>query len=355
MLYADIGARCKKREMRLVAWPLAGHQWAVELLYNSIQHGTLRHAYLFVGARQLGKSTLARAFAQAVLCTEDVAGRPCRECRSCRLFLTGNHPDFNFLSPTDRGGAADRANGLHRAEQAAEIIRQALLHPMEARYKVFLIQDAHRTNASFANKLLKTLEEPPAHVIFCLTAQDRSALLPTIVSRCQVLELRPLVEQTLQNALIEQWDARPEQATLLARLANGRLGWAIDQLNEPEPLQERNERLQELQELSRSDRITRLAFAQALATRRNNKSLFSLLALWSGWWRDVMLAQCGCLEQCTNIDLLDTLADAAQTFHPAHVQAYLRTLQRIEGYLHHTVHTGLALDVLLLQMPRPLL
>ena len=224
---------------------------------------------------------------------------------------------------------------------------------MEARYKVFLIQDAHRANASFANKLLKTLEEPPEHVIICLTAQDRSTLLPTIVSRCQILELRPLADQTIEDALREQWGASPSQAAVLARLANGCLGWAVERLHEPEPLAERNQQLAELQALSRSDRVARLAFAQKLAGARNQNRLFPLLTLWTGWWRDVMLAQSGCLEQCANVDLLDTLADTARTFRPADVQSYLRTLSRIEGYLQHTVNTGLALDVLLLQMPRP--
>lgn len=190
-------------------------------------------------------------------------------------------------------------------------------------------------------------------MILCLTAEDRSTLLPTIVSRCQLLELRPLGDQIVEDVLRTRWGASPEQATLLARLANGRLGWAVEQLQEPEPLAERSQRLAELRELSHSSRVARLAFAQKLTAARNQTRLFSLLALWTGWWRDVMLAQSGCLEQCANVDLLDALAEMARTVRPADVQAYLRTLGRIEGYLRHTVNTGLALDVLLLQMPRP--
>lgn len=333
--------------------PVVGHQWAVELLRNSIKHDRLRHAYLFVGAAQLGKSTLARHFAQSLLCAKADAGRACGACRSCRLQEAGSHPDFILAPPTDRQGQPDRENGLHRAEQAADIIRQALLHPMEARYKVFLIQDAHRAHTSFSNKLLKTLEEPPPHAVLCLTAQDRSALLPTIVSRCQVLALRPLGARMMEEVLRDRWGAAPQQAALLARLANGCLGWAVDQLSQTEPLAERSERLAELQELSRSSRVARLAFAQKLAAARNQTRLFSLLGLWTGWWRDVMLAQSGCLAQCANVDMLDTLSDSAGDYRRDDVQAYLRTLSRIEGYLRHTVNTGLALDVLLLQMPRP--
>ncbi|MDE0077794.1 MAG: hypothetical protein OXO50_09755 [Caldilineaceae bacterium] len=333
--------------------PVVGHQWAVQLLQNGIRHDRLRHAYLFVGAAQVGKSTLARSFAQSLLCQTGIDGQACASCRACRLMHSGSHPDFMLLPPTDRNGEPDRENGLHRAEQAGDIVRQALLHPMEGRYKVFLIQDAHRAHISFANKLLKTLEEPPPHVVLCLTALDRSALLPTIVSRCQILALRPLGEQVMEEALLARWGASAQQAALLARLANGCLGWAVDQIEQSEPLAERSERLAELQELSRSSRVDRLAFAQKLAAGRNQTRLFTLLALWTSWWRDIMLAQSGCLEQCANIDLLDTLADAASTFRPVDVQAYLRTLSRIEGYLRHTVNTGLALDVLLLQMPRP--
>lgn len=333
--------------------PVVGHRWAAKLLQNGIRRDTLRHAYLFEGAAQVGKSTLARCFAQSLLCKESVDGQACENCRACRLMQSGSHPDFILQPPTDRHGQPDRENGLHRAEQAADIVRQALLHPMEGRYKVFLIQDAHRAHISFANKLLKTLEEPPPHVILCLTAQDRSALLPTIVSRCQVLALRPLGERIMEDALRARWEASPQQAALLARLANGCLGWAVEQIDQPEPLTERSERLAELQDLSRSSRVARLAFAQKLAAARNQTRLFTLLGLWTSWWRDVMLAQSGCLEQCANIDLLDALADAASDFRPGDVQAYLRTLSRIEGYLRHTVNTGLALDVLLLQMPRP--
>lgn len=333
--------------------PAVGHQWAVQLLQSSIQHKSVRHAYLFAGPAQLGKSTLARYFAQALLCVDSDSGRPCGHCRSCRLLRAGSHPDFHLLPPTDPDGQPDRENGLHRAEQAAVIIRQALLHPMEGRFKVFLIQDAHRSHVSFANKLLKTLEEPPAHVVLCLTAQDRSALLPTIVSRCQVLELRLLSEQVIADALCSRWGATPQQAMLLSRLANGRLGWAVEQLNQEEPLAQRSQQLTDLQALSRSSRVARLAFAQKLTTARSQGRLFPLLALWTGWWRDVMLAQSGCLEQCANVDLLDALAETASDFRPDDIQAYLRTLSRIEGYLRHTVNTGLALDVLLLQMPRP--
>lgn len=342
----------------IITWPVYGHARAVALLQRSLQPPQLgtapskpHHASLFLGPRQVGKSTLARIFAQAILCS-DPLHRPCGVCRSCQLMQRGSHPDFRLLQPVDRGGAVDRLNGILRVEQAAELIHDAALRAVEGRYKVFLIQDFHNANDAFANKLLKTLEEPPEHVILCLTAIDRSQLLPTISSRCQLIELRPLTPAVIAHALVTTWQAAPEQANLLARLANGRLGWAVQQLAEPAGQQERLTQLQTLCQMLAANRIARLALAEQLAANRDSQQLFGLLEVWLSWWRDLLLAQAGCADECTNIDQLDEISRQAQRVSMKEIQAYLARLSRIEGYLHHTVNTRLALDVLLLQMPR---
>ncbi len=330
-------------------WPVAGHQWAVELLQRAARNGP-SHAYLFLGPRQVGKSTLARAFAQTLLCKNE-GKRPCGQCRACRLLEKGSYPDFRLIQPIDKAGAVDRLDGLIRTEQAADIIHDVALRPAEGRYKIFIIQDVHNANDSFANKLLKTLEEPPAHAILCLTALDRSSVLPTIVSRCQIVELRPLEVQSVEQALCEQWQAEPMQAALLARLANGRLGWAVEQLKNTNAQKERIEQLQMLWRLVGADRIERLTIAEQMASNRNNQQLFGLLELWTLWWRDILLAQVGNLEACSNVDQQHQIVRQAALLPVQQVQRYLHTLKRIETYLHHTVNTRLALDVLLLQMP----
>lgn len=341
-------------------WPVFGHHWAVQLLQRTLvqsQPKVLKgaaagpsHAYLFLGPRQVGKSTLARAFAQALHCTGSGA-RLCGDCRACRLMAKGNHPDFRLVQPTDKSGAVDRLDGVIRAEQASDIIHDVALRPAESQYKVFLIQDVHYANDSFANKLLKTLEEPPAHAILCLTALDRASILPTIMSRCQIVELRPLDRQTIAHALQENWQAAPEQAELLARLANGRFGWAVEQLQNAKAQAERLEQLHLLWKLLRADRIERLGYTEQLGSNRNNQHLFGLLELWTTWWRDILLAQSGATAACCNVDQQVEINQQAQSLSTVAVQRYLHTLKRIEGYLHHTVNTRLALDVLILQMP----
>lgn len=345
-------------------WPIYGYDWALSWLQKlfskdeNINNRGPSHAYLFSGPRHVGKTTLAFSFAQALLCTGDGGGNdnrysapPCGQCRSCRLFCNSHHPDFHWLQPTDKNGAVDREDGILRVDQAAQLITDAPLRPLEGHYKVFLIQDIHSANDSFANKLLKTLEEPPPHVILCLTAVDRAAVLPTLVSRCQQLELRPIGHESIAQALMDHWQVDEKRAKLLARLANGRLGWAVQQLLDTGSWDKRNERLEMLHSLAAANRVERLRFSEKLSANRDNQQLFGMLQLWMTWWRDVLLAQAGCLHACCNIDQVDTIQNYAQAIPAQRVQSYLQTLQQVEEYLHHTVNTRLALDVLVLKMP----
>ena len=338
------------------SWSVFGHEWAVQLLQRSTSSlhpesgGGPRHAYLFLGPRQVGKTTLAREFARSLLCTADHA-RPCGFCRACQRMAHGAYSDFRLIQPSDPDGNVDRVNGTIRVERASDLIREAALRPVENRYKVFLVQDIHTARDSFANKLLKTLEEPPDHVILCLTALERSGLLATILSRCQIIELRPLPNQIVRKALLTGWQADAERAELLARLSNGRLGWAVEQLAAPDGQSQRQAQLEQLWELIAANRIVRLDFSERLARKRDNQQLFSMLETWTSWWRDVLLAQAGCLNLCSNIDHQAEIARQAEQIQPKAVQEYLHTVSRIESYLHHTVNTRLALDALLLQLP----
>jgi DNA polymerase-3 subunit delta' len=347
------------------AWPIVGHEWAVRFLAQLTSNqarpagfgSNLRHAYLFLGPPHIGKVTLARLFAQAILCTHRGA-RPCGVCRACGLVARGVHPDFRLIQPTDKEGEPDRINGLLRAEVAESIVHDAALHPLEAAYKVFLIQEFHQANPTFANKLLKTLEEPPPNVVLLLTASDRQQLLPTIVSRCQVLTLRPTAREEIRDALIRQYDVERERAELLARLANGRMGWAVEQLRNSgqsaEHDTEHDARLEELTilwQLTAGGSIARLEWAEKMAANRNSVHLFGMLELWLNWWRDILLYQSGCEEACNNVDQLPRIAAFAQAIEQTELRAFLATLQRIERYLHHTVNTRLALEVLALRLP----
>lgn len=336
-------------------WSIYGHETAVGLLQRAVspEFGP-RHAYLFLGPRHVGKRTLAQTFARALLCTNNDTTNavPCGACRPCKLMDSGNYPDFQQIQPLDKDGHVDLENGQLRAHQASQIIQDAALSPLNGRYKIFVIQEIQNANPTFANKLLKTLEEPPDHVILCLTAPDRESLLPTIVSRCQILELRALSPATIESALIDRWKVDAAKAKLLAQLANGRLGWAVQQLADKNALEKRDADLVLLQNLAAAGRVERLAFAADLATKRNNSQIFTMLELWLLWWRDVLLAQSGMVEFCCNVDKVQEISAYAQAIPQQIVQQYIHTLRQVETYLRHTTNLRLALDVILLQLPR---
>ena len=346
-------------------WPVFGHTWAVQLLAKTTTPAAASgrsgpsHAYLLLGAPQIGKTTLAKAYAQALLCTHP-SERPCHRCRACDLIARNAHPDVQFFQPRTKlpnkdDSVVDRLDGKILADQADVLVHEAALRPVEGRYRILLIQDVHRANDTFQNKVLKTLEEPPPNTILLLTALDRTSVLPTIVSRCQVLTLRPLDVPTVEGALVDGWGAAPEEASLYARLANGRLGWAVNQLADPDSRRRRTEQLQALWHLLAADRVDRLAFAETMASDRSvgrdNRQLFGLLELWTGWWRDVLLFQAGCADACSNVDQVAELQRQANVLEQESVRKLMYTIQRIEQYLHHTVNTRLALDVLVLNLP----
>jgi DNA polymerase-3 subunit delta' len=270
------------------------------------------------------------------------------------LMERGGHPDFHLIQPTNKDGAVDRDDGELRTDRANDLVHDAALRPLEGKWRIFLIQDMHLANASFSNKILKTLEEPPPQTILLLTATDRKSVLPTIASRCQVLELRALDRAAVERALQEGGHASAEEADLLARLANGRMGWALQQVQHPERRSERLEQLETLRRLLGADRIARLDFAASLVTKRDrdNRELFGMLALWTTWWRDVMLVQAGCDDAVSNADQLAEVRRQAAAVDGNTVRAALQTLQQIDGYLHHTVNARLALEVLMLKLPK---
>ena len=173
-----------------MGWQIIGHDWAVDLLRRSLEAGRMAHAYLMSGPSQVGKTTLALALAKALNCT--YADPPCGHCPSCLQIEHGTHPDVQLI-------VGDGARESIKIEQIRVLQREAVLSPYEGGYRVFVLRRIDRASVEAANSLLKTLEEPPPHVVLVLTALDPEALPATIVSRCQRLDLRPaacdIVEQ----------------------------------------------------------------------------------------------------------------------------------------------------------------
>ena len=329
---------------------IIGHEWAAEMLAGVIEHERVGHAYLITGPDQVGKTTLARTFAQALNCeAADVARRPCGRCRACSLIAADRHPDVRLLLPEVSG----RGKLTLKIDEIRGLQQDLSLAAYEARYKVVILERFDAATDGAANAFLKTLEEPPRNVVVLLTANDADTLLPTIASRCRLIHLRPLPAALIEQSLRARWQVPPEQASLLAHLADGRLGWAVQAAQNDSPLRERALHLEQLYQALEGSRVFRFDLADKLA--RKPELLPDVLKTWLSWWRDLtLLAQHGGANgdlALTNVDEGGRLAQLAQSWSAKQALAGLKQTNLALWQLERNANTRLVVENLLLTYP----
>ncbi len=332
-------------------WSIQGQEHLTSALERSIHQGKLAHAYLLAGPPNVGKGTLALQMAQAVNCRED--DPPCGGCDQCRRIERGVHPDVQVIAPA-QDARTSRARVEIGIDQVRDLQHAASLGPYEGKCIVFIIDGVERLSLEAANALLKTLEEPPDRVLLLLLASQEDALLPTIRSRCQRLELRPLPEESMVSVLTGEHGLSEEDARLLARLSAGRLGWALAAAKDPKVLGARQHALDTLLELIDGGLEQRFKQSQEVATQfsRNRAAARETLGLWLGWWRDLMLMKEGTSELVVNLDARDGLEERKDQFSKEQVTEVVRELVATLERLEQNASPRLALDVLMLAIPR---
>ena len=325
-------------------WQVIGQEKTLSLLDYGLKSDAIAHAYLLVGPRHVGKGTLATNLAQALNCESPAP--PCGQCRACQRIREGKHSDITPIGLDSRTEIGiDDIRGLQRS---------ANLPPYEGKCRVFIIDEAEYLSIEAANALLKILEEPPPRVVWLLLAADEERLLPTIVSRCQRLELKPVSPERVQDVLVNSHNVDDDKAKLLARLCRGRPGWALSALTDSDMLEQRSQRIDRLASLLTSGIEQRFAYAQELAGQfsQDRKAGWEITELWVDWWRDLMLIKGGCHEAIVNLDFEKVLKEQARDLSLSEIRKFLTNLGLLQDAISKNVNPRLALEWLMLNLPR---
>ena len=324
-------------------WHLTGHEWAVDMLQKHIVHGTTRHAYLFSGPPGLGRRTLALRFAQALNCPTPLKpGIPCGVCRDCQQIAAMRHADLTVVQSEAEGS-------ILKVDQVREARKTLTLKPYMSKYRVALFLRFHEANDNAANALLKTLEEAPSYAVLILTADSPEQLLPTILSRCEVLRLRPLSVEAVQREL-EKRGLENSRARLIAHISGGRMGYAIRLTEDGALLESREERLNDLLALLPASRVEKFAYADRLA--RDKEAMRQTIAYWLSYWRDVMLRTAQAQTPLVNVDRNLEIEDLARRMDLSSARRVVSVFEEALEKLERNVNPRLLAEVLLLDMPR---
>jgi DNA polymerase-3 subunit delta' len=340
---------------------LIGHEDALAWLRRALATDRLAHAYLITGPRSVGKRTFALEIAQALDCqAPDVADRPDHTCQQCRLIQRSVHPDVRVvrraperrmisLRPPAAGGPA-----REYADNVFFIQSDAQLRPVMGRAKVYIIVNAEELAEDAADRLLKTIEEPPPFVVFLLTAIERGAVLPTIASRCQEIRLRPAGRAELAAALVAS-GTPPDRAEQLAALAGGRQGWAVSAARDSALFEQQQTYARQLVDALGGSRLERLLLARSLSEHwaSQPETVRETLRVWMSWWRDVVLVQLGLRDRIVHLEPGEraALVRAAERVDRAAAREAAAMLRRTLADLDTNVNARLALDLLLLRLP----
>lgn len=333
-------------------WNLIGNQWAEEILQSHLSHDNLRHAYLFTGPEGVGREALAIAFAKAINCENPPEkGGFCDVCRNCVQIGKQQHVDLHVVER--EGGSKQILVG-----QVRELQKKLAMTPFQAKYHIVLFRNFEDAHVSAANALLKTLEEPNERVVLLFVVDHVNNLLPTIVSRCQELQLRPVPEDELVSALITRFGVAPQEAALLAYVSGGCPQLAL-QLHADEGLMtKRVQFLQDLLALMKMDRVGRFSYVEELGLHSSKEEkqdavadLRECLKVWFNFWRDVLVMKHTPNVKPINLDVQNEIVDVANAVSVEVALAQIEALEKTMAMMETNTNLRLMTEVLVLDLP----
>ena len=337
-----------------------GQQKPIKLLTTLLRNGTIPHALLLSGIDGIGKQLTAMTFAMACNCLDLETGylcedenslhtaqnryagtNPCGSCKSCRKVQSGNHPDIIIVEPS---------GPYIKIGQIRALCHTLAMKPLEARLRVVLISDSQAMNSAAGNALLKVLEEPPDRTILMLTARHPSDLFPTILSRCHHIRFNPISRESIVTILIEKEGVHPDDAEIIATMANGSLSKALSMIGLPKKtnwIHQRNWLINEIDSLSLKPVGSLLAFAARLS--KNKAMLPEFLEIIQSYLRELVVCKY-CPEKIINRDLQSKIQNRSQKMTTASLLSQISMVQSAQKDMRTNANLRLTLEVLVMRL-----
>lgn len=318
---------------------IIGHEQIIEHLKNAIASDKVNHAYIFNGPDKSGKMMLAEAFAQTLQC-EKGGVEPCMECRSCHQAMDHNQPDIIYLSH-------EKPNTIGVDDIRTQLNNDIVIKPYSSRYKVYIVDEAEKMNVQAQNALLKTIEEPPGYAVILLLTTNADSFLPTILSRCILLNLKAVTNDVIRNFLMKKHHIPDYQADVCAAFAQGNVGKAV-QLASSEDFNELKSSV--LQLMKRLEDIDLYEMAAAVRQISEYKldinDYFDLMMI---WFRDVLYIKA--TNDVNGLIFKDEVYDikkqAAKRSYQG-IETILKALDKAKVRLNANVNFDLVVELLLL-------
>ena len=348
----------------VVGWKTFGHTGAKRLLTKSFEANRLAHAYLITGPEKVGKRTLALDMA-CMVNTEPVADMfgqssniDLSTSHQAERIRAGIHSDVEVIDPATELPASPERKAVSKTTISIDHIRQIVISgsatkPFEGMKKVFILDGAHRMVREAETSLLKILEEAPDHVLIVLTSPTAESLSQTVVSRCQLLELRPVDSQVIESKLMERFEADEPQARLLSRLARGSPGRAIDAINDPTIVDAHNQAILRFAEVVRGNIEVRFRYARQTAGQfwRDRSAVFYEIERWIEWWRDVAMIRYKLRDNVINVEWVDLFSEITTEITEEQISTAVTVIEKAREALEANAVPQLTLEVMMLDLP----
>jgi len=311
---------------------ILGHEAVVSFLIQAIKNDKVAHAYIFKGPSGIGKASIAVNFAKALNCGIASDDIPCGGCPSCKKIDSGNHPDVAVIKPAADGDTI----GI---DDIRAVIKDAALKPYEGRKKVYIIDGADSMTLEAQGALLKTMEEPSSETVIILVGDNTEGLLPTIVSRGEVVRFLPLKKDEVREALIKSYGVDIARAHVLAGLYPGRLGEALRRSSDEGFFEKRSVLLDSLMDGK---------IPEPGNEKKSRQDIMSELDIMLTWFRDILVTKIDPNNSADiiNVDRKESITGEASRLEFGYLDRVLKEIMATGSYLDSNANPKLALGVL---------